>query len=384
MELAGKRIVLGVTGGQDEGASVQVVMTRAAQEFVTATTLQALSGQPVFTDQWGAEGARVGNAMPHIDVSRAADAVVVAPASAHFIAKTAQGLADDLLCTLVLARRCPLLVAPAMNVEMWSNPATQRNVQQLKADGIEILGPGVGDQACGETGAGRMLEPQELLEDIIAFFQPKLLQDKRVLVTAGPTFEPIDPVRGITNLSSGKMGFAMARAAREAGAKVTLIAGPTTLPTPRGVRRLDVRTAREMHDDVMSYVNHAQVYIGVAAVADWRVQPAAQKLKKSLGQPTLVFEPNPDILASVAALPSPPFTVGFAAETDNEVAYARGKLQAKRLSMIVANRAQDMLSADEGELTVVDAEGATPLPRASKLTQARRIIAAIAQRLGAD
>lgn len=397
MELAGKRIVLGVTGGiaaykvcdlvrrlQDEGASVQVVMTRAAQEFVTATTLQALSGQPVFTDQWGAEGARVGNAMPHIDVSRAADAVVVAPASAHFIAKTAQGLADDLLCTLVLARRCPLLVAPAMNVEMWSNPATQRNVQQLKADGIEILGPGVGDQACGETGAGRMLEPQELLEDIIAFFQPQLLQDKRVLVTAGPTFEPIDPVRGITNLSSGKMGFAMARAAREAGAKVTLIAGPTTLPTPRGVRRLDVRTAREMHDDVMSYVNHAQVYIGVAAVADWRVQPAAQKLKKSLGQPTLVFEPNPDILASVAALPSPPFTVGFAAETDNEVAYARGKLQAKRLSMIVANRAQDMLSADEGELTVVDAEGATPLPRASKLTQARRIIAAIAQRLGAD
>jgi phosphopantothenoylcysteine decarboxylase/phosphopantothenate--cysteine ligase len=397
MELAGKRIVLGMTGGiaaykvcdlvrrlQDEGASVQVVMTRAAQEFVTATTLQALSGQPVFTDQWGAEGARVGNAMPHIDVSRAADAVVVAPASAHFIAKTAQGLADDLLCTLVLARRCPLLVAPAMNVEMWSNPATQRNVQQLKADGIEILGPGVGDQACGETGAGRMLEPQELLEDIIAFFQPKLLQDKRVLVTAGPTFEPIDPVRGITNLSSGKMGFAMARAAREAGAKVTLIAGPTTLPTPRGVRRLDVRTAREMHDDVMSYVNHAQVYIGVAAVADWRVQPAAQKLKKSLGQPTLVFEPNPDILASVAALPSPPFTVGFAAETDNEVAYARGKLQAKRLSMIVANRAQDMLSADEGELTVVDAEGATPLPRASKLTQARRIIAAIAQRLGAD
>ncbi|MFN7345675.1 MAG: bifunctional phosphopantothenoylcysteine decarboxylase/phosphopantothenate--cysteine ligase CoaBC [Betaproteobacteria bacterium] len=397
MELAGKRIVLGVTGGiaaykvcdlvrrlQDEGASVQVVMTRAAQEFVTATTLQALSGQPVFTDQWGAEGARVGNAMPHIDVSRAADAVVVAPASAHFIAKTAQGLADDLLCTLVLARRCPLLVAPAMNVEMWSNPATQRNVQQLKADGIEILGPGVGDQACGETGAGRMLEPQELLEDIIAFFQPKLLQDKRVLVTAGPTFEPIDPVRGITNLSSGKMGFAMARAAREAGAKVTLIAGPTTLPTPRGVRRLDVRTARQMHDDVMSYVNHAQVYIGVAAVADWRVQPAAQKLKKSLGQPTLVFEPNPDILASVAALPSPPFTVGFAAETDNEVAYARGKLQAKRLSMIVANRAQDMLSADEGELTVVDAEGATPLPRASKLTQARRIIAAIAQRLGAD
>jgi phosphopantothenoylcysteine decarboxylase/phosphopantothenate--cysteine ligase len=397
MELAGKRIVLGMTGGiaaykvcdlvrrlQDEGASVQVVMTRAAQEFVTATTLQALSGQPVFTDQWGAEGARVGNAMPHIDVSRAADAVVVAPASAHFIAKTAQGLADDLLCTLVLARRCPLLVAPAMNVEMWSNPATQRNVQQLKADGIEILGPGVGDQACGETGAGRMLEPQELLEDIIAFFQPKLLQDKRVLVTAGPTFEPIDPVRGITNLSSGKMGFAMARAAREAGAKVTLIAGPTTLPTPRGVRRLDVRTAREMHDDVMSYVNHAQVYIGVAAVADWRVQPAAQKLKKSLGQPTLVFEPNPDILASVAALPSPPFTVGFAAETDDEVAYARGKLKAKRLSMIVANRAQDILSADDGELTVVDAEGATPLQRASKLTQARRIIAAIARRLGTD
>jgi phosphopantothenoylcysteine decarboxylase / phosphopantothenate---cysteine ligase len=397
MDLAGKRIVLGMTGGiaaykacelarrlQDEGASVQAVMTRAAQEFVTPTTMQALTGHPVLTDQWGEHGARVANAMPHIDVSRAADAIVVAPASAHFIARTAQGLADDLLSTLVLARRCPLLVAPAMNVEMWSHPATQRNLQLLKADGVEILGPGIGDQACGETGAGRMLEPAELLEDLIAFLQPKLLQDRRVLVTAGPTFEPIDPVRGITNLSSGKMGFAVARAAREAGAKVTLIAGPTALPTPRGVRRLDVRTAREMHDDVMAYVNHAQVYIGVAAVADWRVQAAQHKLKKALGPPTLTFEPNPDILASVAALPGAPFTVGFAAETDNVVSYARGKLAAKKLSMIVANRAQDLLSADEGELTLVDAQAATPLARAGKLTQARRIVAAIAQRLEAQ
>jgi phosphopantothenoylcysteine decarboxylase/phosphopantothenate--cysteine ligase len=396
MNLHGKRLVLGMTGGiaaykvcelarrlQDEGASVQVVMTRAAQEFVTATTMQALTGKPVFTDLWGAEGGRVSNAMPHIDLTREADAIVVAPASAHFLAKTAQGLADDLLSTLVLARTCPLLVAPAMNVEMWNNPATQRNVQTLRGDGIELLGPGVGDQACGETGAGRMLEPHELLEDIIAFFQPKLLQDKRVLITAGPTFEPIDPVRGITNLSSGKMGFALARAAREAGAKVTLVAGPTHLATPRGVRRLDVRTAREMHDDVMAYVNHAQVFIAVAAVADWHVSnAAASKLKKGSGAPALAFEPNPDILATVAHLPNAPFCVGFAAETDNVVDYAQAKLMSKRAQLIVANRAQDAMGADTSELHLVDAQGVTVLPADDKLAQARRVIAAIAQRLG--
>jgi phosphopantothenoylcysteine decarboxylase/phosphopantothenate--cysteine ligase len=395
MQLAGKHLVIGMTGGiaaykvcelvrrlQDEGATVTVVMTRAAQEFVTATTMQALSGRPVFTDQWAVQGAQVANAMPHIDVSRDADAIVVAPATAHFIAQVAQGLAPDLLTTLVLARRCPLLVAPAMNVEMWNNPATQRNVQQLRTDSIALLGPGEGDQACGEIGAGRMLEPHQLLAEVVAFFQPKLLRDKRVLITAGPTFEPIDPVRGITNLSSGKMGFALARAAYEAGAKVTLIAGPTTLATPHGVRRLDVRTAQDMHDDVMAYVNHAQVFIAVAAVADWRVKaPSAYKLKKTAGAPTLAFEPNPDILASVAALPNAPFTVGFAAESENVAAQARVKLEAKKVRMVVGNLAQHALGADESELLVVTADGESTLTRADKLSQARRLIAEIAKSL---
>lgn len=395
MDLQSKQLVIGMTGGiaaykvcelvrrlQDEGATVTVVMTRAAQEFVTQTTMQALSGRPVFTDQWALQGAAVANAMPHIDVSRDADAIVVAPATAHFLAQVAQGLAPDLLTTLVLARRCPLLVAPAMNVEMWSNPATRRNVQALRDDGVTLLGPGVGDQACGETGAGRMLEPQELLADIVAFFQPKLLQDKRVLITAGPTFEPIDPVRGITNLSSGKMGFALARAAAEAGAKVTLIAGPTALPTPRGVQRLDVRTAQEMHDNVMVYVSHMQVFVAVAAVADWRVtKPSTSKLKKSHGAPALAYEMNPDILAAVAALPNAPFTVGFAAESENVAARARAKLDAKKVQMVVGNLAQEALGADESELIVVTADGDTAFARAGKLTQARRLIAEIAKRL---
>lgn len=396
MQLQGKRIVAGMTGGiaaykvcelvrraQDEGAQVTVVMTRAAQQFVTATTMQALSGRPVFTDAWGAEGGTVANAMPHIDLSRETDAILVAPASADFIAKLAHGLADDLLSTLAVARSCPLLVAPAMNVEMWDNPATQRNVQQIRADGVHVLGPASGDQACGETGAGRMLEPHELLEELIAFFQPKLLQDKRVLITAGPTFEPIDPVRGITNLSSGKMGFALARAARDAGAKVTLIAGPTSLPTPRGVRRLDVRTAQQMYDDVMAYVNHAHVFIAVAAVADWRIKsPSASKLKKDMGPPQLAFEPNPDILAAVASLPSPPYCVGFAAESDDVVEYARAKLKTKNVPLIVANCAQDAFGADATELHLVDAQGVVTLAKDDKLAQARRIVAEIAARLG--
>lgn len=396
MQLQGKRIVVGMTGGiaaykvcelvrraQDEGAQVTVVMTRAAQQFVTATTMQALSGRPVFTDAWGAEGGTVANAMPHIDLSREADAILVAPASADFIAKLAHGLADDLLSTLAVARSCPLLVAPAMNVEMWGNAATQRNVQQIRADGVHVLGPSSGNQACGEAGAGRMLEPHELLEELIAFFQPKLLQDKRVLITAGPTFEPIDPVRGITNLSSGKMGFALARAARDAGAKVTLIAGPTALPTPRGVRRLNVRTAQQMYDDVMAYVNHAQVFIAVAAVADWRVKsPSTSKLKKAKGPPQLAFEPNPDILAAVAALPAPPYCVGFAAESDHVIEHAQAKLRAKNVPLIVANRAQDALGADDTELDLVDAQGVVTLPRDDKLAQARRIVAEIAARLG--
>ena len=395
MNLHGKHLVLGMTGGiaaykvcelarrlQDEGATVQVVMTRAAQEFVTATTMQALTGRPVFTDQWSSEGGRVSNAMPHIDLTRVADAIVVAPASAHFIARTAQGLSDDLLSTMVLARRCPLLVAPAMNVEMWSNPATQRNVATLRADGITLLGPGVGDQACGETGAGRMLEPNELLEDIVAFFQPRLLAGRRVLVTAGPTFEPIDPVRGITNLSSGKMGYAIARAAREAGAEVTLVTGPTALATPRGVARVDVQSARQMHEAVLTRAAAAQVFIAVAAVADWRVKnPATSKLKKGSGAPALEFEPNPDILAEVAALAQGPYCVGFAAETDDVQAHAQHKRAAKKVPLIVANRAQDAFGADDNELLLIDADGTHTLPRAQKLAQARRLMAEIARRL---
>ncbi len=402
MNLQGKRLVIGMTGGiaaykvcelvrrlRDEAATVRVAMTRSAQEFVTPTTMQALSGQPVATDQWGAEGARVADAMPHIDLSRAADAVLIAPCTANFIAKLAHGIADDLLSTLALARRhsppCPLLVAPAMNVEMWNNPATQRNVATIRGDGVELLGPGSGSQACGESGAGRMLEPHELLEDLIAFFQPKLLAGRRVLITAGPTFEPIDPVRGITNLSSGKMGFALARAAREAGARVTLVAGPSSLPTPRGARRIDVVTAREMYDAVMGYAARADVFVGVAAVADWRVANAsAQKLKKNAGAtpPSLQFEANPDILAAVAAMPGGPLAVGFAAESENVIAHAQAKRAAKGAALIVANRAQDALASDEAEIHLVDAEGVRTLPLAPKLVQAREIVAALARRLG--
>jgi phosphopantothenoylcysteine decarboxylase/phosphopantothenate--cysteine ligase len=373
---------------QDEGAAVRVVMTHAAQQFVTATTMQALSGQPVATDQWGAAGARVANAMPHIDLSRDADAILIAPCTADFIAKLAHGLADDLLSTLALARRvsppCPLLVAPAMNVEMWHNPAMQRNVATIRADGVEVLGPASGSQACGEAGAGRMLEPDELLEDLVAHFQPKLLAGRRVLITAGPTFEPIDPVRGITNLSSGKMGFALARAAREAGAKVTLVAGPSGLPTPRGVRRIDVLTAREMYDAVMGYANRAEVFVAVAAVADWRIANASvQKLKKQAGAapPVLQFEANPDILASVAAIPGGPLCVGFAAESENVIAHAQAKLSAKGVAMIVANQVQAALASDEAEVHLIDADGVRSLPRAAKLVQAREIVAAIARHL---
>jgi phosphopantothenoylcysteine decarboxylase / phosphopantothenate---cysteine ligase len=400
MDLLHKRVVVGMTGGvaaykvcelvrrlQDEGADVQVVMTPAAQQFVTATTLQALTGKPVFTDAWGAAGsAQVANAMPHIDLTRGVDAIVVAPATAHFIARAAQGLADDLLSTLVLARNrttTALLVAPAMNVEMWDHPATRRNVAQLVADGAKILGPAVGDQACGEVGPGRMLEAGELLAAIIAHFQPKRLAGRRVVITAGPTFEPIDPVRGITNLSSGKTGFALARAAAEAGAQVVLVAGPTALATPPGVRRIDVRTAQEMHDAVHAALP-ADVFVAVAAVADWRVSNAsASKLKKQSGSlPALQFAPNPDILASVAALAAPPFCVGFAAESENVIDNARAKLASKKVPMVVANRAQDALGADASELHLVEPSGVTTLPQAAKLEQARRLIAVIAERLG--
>jgi phosphopantothenoylcysteine decarboxylase/phosphopantothenate--cysteine ligase len=386
------RLVLGITGGiaaykaaeltrllVKEAIVVDVVMTSAATQFIAPLTLQALSGRPVLTDLWHSGAA---NAMGHIDLSRDADAIVVAPASANFIAKLAHGQADDLLSTLCLARDCPLLVAPTMNVQMWIHPATQRNVAQLKADGVEILGPGSGSQACGEVGDGRMIEPEEILAALMAWAQPKLLAAKRVLLTAGPTFEAIDPVRGITNLSSGKMGFALAQACAEAGAAVTLIAGPTALATPAGVTRVDVRSAGDMATAVDAHVKACEIFIAVAAVADYTPADAqTKKLKKSAGPLTLTMRPTVDILAQVAARPKPPFSVGFAAETDDVVQNADAKRRNKKVSLLIANRAQDALGRDDNEVTLLDERGAHPLPRMGKLALARRLVAEIASRL---
>jgi len=399
MMLQGKRILLGVTGGvaaykaaelsrelQRAGARVQVVMTDAATRFVTPATFQALTGEPVFVDQWD---ARIANNMAHIELSRAADAILVAPASADFIARLAHGLAGDLLGTLCLARECPLLVAPAMNRQMWLHPATQRNVAQLVADGVAILGPDSGEQACGETGMGRMLEPLALADELAAFFVPKTLAGRHVLLTAGPTYEPIDPVRGITNLSSGKMGFAIARACSAAGAQVTLVAGPTTLETPRGVQRVDVRTAQQMHDAVMAALDAAaaprpEVFIAVAAVADWRVANAsARKLKKRSADelPKLEFAQNPDILAAVARRADAPWCVGFAAESEDLEANGAAKRAAKGVPLLVANIGHDTFGRDDNELLLIDERGSRRLPRADKTVLARALVAEIAQRL---
>jgi phosphopantothenoylcysteine decarboxylase/phosphopantothenate--cysteine ligase len=395
MELAGKKIVLGLTGGVacykaaeltralvKAGASVQVAMTQAATQFITPVTMQALSGNPVYTDQWD---ARIANNMPHIDLARDADAMVVAPCSADFISKLVHGACDDLLSTLCIARPAtvPLLIAPAMNVEMWQNPATQRNVAQLKNDRIAVLGPDAGEQACGETGMGRMLEPAQLLEEIVAAFATKLLVGKSVMITAGPTFEPIDPVRGITNLSSGKMGYALARAARHAGADVTLVSGPTALAVPYGVHRINVQTAEQMHDVVMSRVSAQDVFIAVAAVADWRVKNvSAQKIKKgAVDGPALEFEQNPDILAAVTALPKRPFCVGFAAESEKLAEYGETKRKKKNLPLLVGNIGHETFGQDHNELMLFDDRGQTLLPRAEKQELARRLIAEIAQRL---
>lgn len=384
-------IVLGITGGiaaykaaellrllTKQGISVQVAMTEAACHFITPTTMQGLSGKPVYTDQWD---ARVPNSMAHINMSREADAIVIAPASADFIAKLAHGLADDLLSTLCLARNCPLLIAPAMNREMWQNPATRRNIAQLIADGVQVLGPDNGMQACGEEGAGRMLEPEQLAEHIAAAFQPKLLPGAKILITAGPTYEEIDAVRGITNRSSGKMGYAIARAALEMGAEVTLVSGPTALATPAGAQRIDVQSAAQMYDTVMHNVARSDIFIAVAAVADYRIaQPSEHKIKKSGGNLTLELIPNPDILAQVASLPNPPYCVGFAAESENLAEYAEQKRQAKRLPLLVGNLAQQAIGSDENELILFDDDGMHPLPRADKLTLARLLMQHIAQR----
>ena len=397
MELQGRRIVLGITGGiaaykaaeltrllVKAGATVDVVMTEAATHFVTPVTFQALSGRPVVTDQWD---ARFAANMAHIDLTRGADLVLVAPASADFMARTANGLAGDLLGTLVLARpaHCPLLVAPAMNREMWDKPATQRNVTTLHADGVTLLGPAAGEQACGETGDGRMLEAVELYEEVVAHLQAKLLAGRRVLITAGPTFEAIDPVRGLTNLSSGKMGFAVARAAREAGAEVVLVAGPVSRTTPRGVRRIDVTSAAEMHAAVIAEVGAADIFIGIAAVADYRPAVVAHdKIKKGgAAPPALELVQNPDILKEVAAREKPPFCVGFAAESGNLDAYAEKKRRDKKLPLVVGNLVQDGFGGDSNALVLFDADGRHLLPPGPKVELARALITEIARRFAA-
>jgi len=400
-DLQGKHIVLGLTGGvacykaaqlcrdlQREGATVQVVMTEAATHFITEVTMQALSGRPVFTSQWD---ARPDNNMAHIHLSREADAVLIAPCSADFIAKLAQGRADELLSLLCLARpleSTPLLLAPAMNREMWSHPATQRNLDQVAADGAVVLGVGTGDQACGETGDGRMLEPADIVTELIAHFQPKRLTGRKVLVTAGPTFEAIDPVRGITNHSSGKMGFAIARAAQEAGAEVLLIAGPVQLPTPHGVQRVDVVSAQDMMAATQQALPWATVLIATAAVADWRPASASQQKIKKDGSgevPDLHFVENPDILQSAAqsarAQAGELYCVGFAAESQDLVANAQHKRARKGVPLLVGNIGPTAFGRDDNQLILVDAQGVTELPRASKLLLARQLVAELARRL---
>jgi phosphopantothenoylcysteine decarboxylase / phosphopantothenate---cysteine ligase len=412
------RIILGITGGIaaykaaellrlliKQNIEVQVVMTEAACHFITPTTMQGLSGKPVMTSQWDAS---VPDSMAHIHLSRAADAVVIAPASADFIAKLAHGLADDLLSTLCLARNCPLIIAPAMNREMWMNAATQRNVKQLLADGVQVLGPDSGVQACGEEGMGRMPEAAQLAQEIAAILQgnkslnvnsptppltahkqergqmqslPQKLSGKKILITAGPTYEAIDAVRGITNRSSGKMGYAIAQAALELGASVVLVSGPTALAKPQGVQGVDVQSAEQMFEAVKQHVGNCDIFIGVAAVADYRVaQPDTHKIKKSANHLILELVPTPDILAYVANLTNPPFCVGFAAECENLAEYAEQKRRAKKLPLLVGNLVQQAVGSDDNELVLFDDSGRQTLPRADKLTLARLLMQRIAQR----
>lgn len=384
--LEGRKLVLAVTGGVaaykaaelvrllgKAGADVHVALSEGGARFVTAVTFQALSGNPVWSDLWD---SRMSNNMAHIDLTRGADAIVVAPATADVLARLALGRADDLITTMCLARDCPLMVAPAMNRQMWEHPATRRNVATLAGDGVTLFGPDEGDQACGETGMGRMLEPEELLDRVIGFFRPKLLAGRKVVLTAGPTFEAIDPVRGITNTSSGKMGYALARAFARAGAKVVLVSGPTALATPTDVTRIDVKSALEMREAVLACLAGADVFVGVAAVADYRPASASMhKIKKSSEEMTLSLLPNPDIIADVAARPDAPFCVGFAAESRDLDTYAEGKLRAKGLQMVVGNLVQDGLGADDNVVVIYDATGRHPLERADKSVVAEQIVA---------
>lgn len=388
--LAGKKIILGVSGGiaayksaelvrllTKAGADVHVVLTDSGARFVTAVTFQALSGNPVWQDQWD---ARMPNNMAHINLTRDAHAILIAPASTNLIARLAQGMADDLLTTLCIARECPLLLAPAMNRQMWQNPATQRNAAQLRADGVLLLGPDSGEQACGEIGEGRMLEPFELCERLIGYFQAPLLAGKRILMTAGPTFEALDPVRGLTNISSGKMGYALARACAQAGAQVTLVSGPVALPCPIGVERINVQSAEQMRNAVFANLAGQDIFIGVAAVADYRpaqVQP--DKIKKTGDTLTLELIRNPDILAEVAATAKAPICVGFAAESRDLTTYAQGKLRDKKLHLVVGNLIQDGMGGDTNSITLFDAQGAHPQPPASKTEVAQQIIQHLAK-----
>ena len=390
--MQGKRILLGVTGGiaayksaelvrrlRERGADVQVVMTAAAREFVGPLTFQALSGRPVRTDLWDSAAEA---AMGHIELARWAEAVLVAPATADFIARLAQGRADDLLATLCLASAAPIAVAPAMNRLMWANAATVANIEKLRARGVQILGPAEGAQACGEVGEGRMLEPTELAERLEALLPAAgPLRGRRVLITAGPTRERIDPVRFISNRSSGKMGFAVAQAAREAGAEVVLVSGPVALPTPPGVRRVDVETAEAMHAAVEAEVASADIFISTAAVADYRpAHPSGQKIKKTSERLQLEMERTIDVLASVAARPNRPFVVGFAAETESVEHHARAKLLRKNLDMIAANEVSHTKGFDceDNHLIVLWREARRDLGAGPKIALARELVQLIA------
>lgn len=398
MSLAQRRILLGVSGGiaaykscelvrrlRDLDAEVRVVMTEGATHFVSATTFQALSGQPVRMSLWDAEAEA---AMGHIELARWAERILIAPASADLIARLAHGFANDLLTTVCLASAAPVYVAPAMNQQMWAHPAVQANVETLRQRGVQLLGPASGDQACGDIGSGRMLEPMELREAIVASFGNAVLRGRKVVVSAGPTYEDIDPVRFIGNRSSGRMGFAVAEAAAQAGAEVTLVAGPVSLATPPGVaRRVDVRSATQMRDAVVAASTHADIYIAAAAVGDYRpAEVADHKIKKRDGAALeLSLAENPDILGTLAAQTVRPFLVGFAAETHDVERYARDKLARKGLDMIAANQVGGGLGfeAADNALTLYGPDGAIELPRASKTELARQLVAKIAERYAA-
>lgn len=395
--LNGKHIILGITGGiavyksaelvrllKKQGARVFVVMTEGAKEFVTPLTFTTLSGEPVYDSLW-LNRAGVDSNIAHINLSREADAMLIAPCTANVMAKIAHGMSDDLLSNLVLARErgaCPLAIAPAMNVQMWDNLATQRNLAQITQDGIHVFGPAHGDQACGEIGAGRMLEPTEIVSLLPKLFTPQSLAGKRVLITAGPTFEAIDPVRGITNHSSGKMGYALAHAAQCAGASVTLISGKTALPTPYGVTRIDVQSADEMLAACQNYLAGQDIFIAVAAVADWKVaHVASQKIKKAHADdvPSLEFVQTPDILATIAKLPNAPYCVGFAAESEHVIEYAQAKRIKKNIPLMIANQGPATFGSEYNQVSLVTAEGVTTLPNMRKDALAQQLIQAIAE-----